>query len=161
MLVHVPDQLPPETVKATPCGDLPQFLGISLWIGLRMLPKPRGRSSCFTHCPIVKHWSAAPATPYILRLDYFDFPQIRRSGVRLPCFGFGLRSFALRFSSDGVPVSYAQDCRGSAVHFPSLPAPGAFSRRAASAARISAGRGGHPEIRRSTGIWRSTGPVTA
>ena len=35
------------------------------------------------------------------------------------------------------------------------------SRRSANAARISAGRGGQPGTRTSTGIWRSTGPVTA
>lgn len=34
-------------------------------------------------------------------------------------------------------------------------------RRASSACRISAGRGGQPGIRRSTGMCRSTGPVTA
>src|SRR5215210_1153443 len=34
-------------------------------------------------------------------------------------------------------------------------------RRSASAFIISAGRGGHPPMRTSTGMWRSTGPVTA
>ena len=36
-----------------------------------------------------------------------------------------------------------------------------WSRRSASALMISTGRGGHPLMRTSTGMWRSTGPVTA
>jgi len=35
------------------------------------------------------------------------------------------------------------------------------SRSSESTLRISAGRGGQPVIRTSTGMWRSTGPVTA
>lgn len=48
----------------------------------------------------------------------------------------------------------AFDDRGSGVPF--LP-----RRSASSASRISAGRGGHPGMRTSTGMCRSTGPVTA
>ncbi len=63
----------------------------------------------------------------------------------------------LRSSQVGNPLSLASRVRLLQTYF-SVDCRDA--RSSSSAFRISAGRGGQPGMRRSTGTWRSTGPVT-